>query len=251
MKSPVSFFFRLLIAGLLLGIAAGARAQTDVSLMRHVEIVSYGRDAGEVQVVVGSTKTTTQVRMISVGNKIEIGAGLKLEVRQKTTTPEGKQVWSRVAEADLVPAVADFLVTLVPLPAPDEAGLLYRAVVLCLENRPAPASYTLANLTPVSMVVQMGLGEEPLELAPWSQHSFLPKTDEKCRALMRVAYRNASGGWEVLRAGIVSLPPDQAVYGRVVLAAKGMEELGDPKAPDTRPTLMILEAARGVQPSHS
>lgn len=245
MKLPRPLTLPVFLAVLCLGPINGLRAQLPAApLSRHIELVSYGRDAGEVQVVVARTATTAQVRMIPTGGKIEIGPGSKLEIRQKIATPEGKPEWVRVAEAVLPPGVADFFVTLVPLSAPDETGLLYRTVVLGLENRPAPGSYTLANLTPVAVLVQLGREQPPVELAPWSQRSFQPPTDKKFRALMRVAYR-ATAGWEVLRSGVASLPPDQAIYGRVILAGKGMEELGaGSETVSAQPTVLILEEVR-------
>jgi len=85
----------------------------------------------------------------------------------------------------------------------------------------------------------------PVEIAPWTQRAFTPKTDKKFRALLNVAYRTPGGEWVTVRSGVVALPPDQATHARVVVSPQGTTALGGGGAPDAaRPAVLILEKKR-------
>lgn len=244
-SSSLSFLFSLCALGLF---AVGAHAQQgSATAARKLELVGYGPPVGEVQIVTGASVATVQVGALPTGRGVAIGAGARAELRQKTISAQGGEVWARVADADLPADARELLAVMVPLREPDATGARHRVVVLPLANRPVAGSYTLANLTPVPVTAQVGQGEAPVEIAPWTQRAFTPKTDQKFRALVNVAYRTPGGEWVAVRSGVVALAPDQATYGRVVVSPQGTRELGGGTTPEAaRPTVLVLETTRPV-----
>jgi hypothetical protein len=238
-------FIRLLSLGLSLCAFAVSGAFGQGANGRTLELVSYGPPVGEVRIIAGSGAATVQVGALPTGRGVAIGAGARIELRQKSPGPQGGEIWTRVADVELPAEARELLAVMVPLREPDATGARYRVVVLPFAARHEPGSYTLANLTPVPVTVQAGTGETPVEIAAWTQRVFRPKTDNKFRALLNVAYRTPGGEWVPVRSGVVVLAPDQATYGRVVVSPQGVQELGGGSTSDAaRPTVLILETKR-------
>lgn len=225
--------------------AALAATNALASAPRTLELVSYGPHLGDVQLVSGADTTTLAVDHLPAGRGVPIGPAARVELRRKLPLPQGGEAWIRVAQAELPAEARELLAVMIPLREPDPAGDRHRVVVLPMPLRPVPASYTLANLTPVPLAARLGQDATSVEIAPWTQRAFTPATDNKFRALLDVAYRTPGGEWVRVRSGVVALPPDQATYGRVVLSPQGVRELGGGPVPaSAQPTVLILETTR-------
>jgi hypothetical protein len=238
--------FLRIVGGAFAVVALGAAlsAQPRENAPRLVEALAFGRDIGELRLFQGRELGILQAVMMPTGETLALRDTSRIEFQRRVTAPDGAQGWAPVALAEPPNGAGDLTALLVPLPAPDERGSLFAVRWFGRSAQLPQGVYELSNLTPATLMVQVGGVQGPVEVAPWSQQVFRPQVDSKFRVPVRVAYRTASSqDWNLAKVGVVNLPPDQSLRARFIFAGGGLGALGEGAEELRRrePTLLLTE----------
>lgn len=195
---------------------------------RSIEVIGFGSGIGELRVFQGKELQTLTVNCIPPGPVVHLSGTGPVEFQRRVKAADGKETWTRVASVDL-PATGDvFTAIVIPNAHPAEGELPYGVRLFPKPPKLPVGTCELTNYTPATLLVQLENAEISFKVDAWEQHIFTPKVDHKFRAVFRLAYRTTpEAEWKLVKSGIISLPPDQAMRSSFVFAASGMSDLID------------------------
>ena len=224
----------------LLALAPVARSE-DTPTPRVVEVLSYGRSLPDVRITLGkSADYKASLGMIPPGFSARLGTAKTLVVSREVVV-EGKSRVTPLVSVALPAELVSPLVLVIPPPKDADPAAPCEARVIDQDLPLKPAVLNIYNLTSVPMVIQSGQGGTPVQVAPWGKGTFSPKTDDRNRAHIRVAYQKSDGSWTILKDSVSAFRPGFYCRMRIVLAAEGLGTLVDVTSKEHNTALVYID----------
>ena len=210
-------------------------------LPRTVEVLSYAGGLPNVRISLGKAANyNASLGMIPPGFIAPLGTATNLVISHEVVV-EGKSRAEPLVSLPLPATLVAPLVLVIPPANPTDPASPYEARLIDQDLPLKPAVMNIYNLTSVPMVIQSGQGETPVQVTPWGKGTFSPKTDDRNRAHIRVAFRKSDGSWTILKDSVRAFRPGFYCRMRIVLAAEGLGTLVDLRSQERNIALVYID----------